>query len=57
MYEDGVLKEVRRIKDEIAAEHGYGVHALARSLREEEGKDGRKIVSLSPKRPAASKRS
>lgn len=56
MHEDDVLKEVRRIKEEIAAEHGYDVHALARVLREEEGKDGRKLVSLSPKRPAASKR-
>jgi hypothetical protein len=56
MYEDDVLKELWRIKDEIAAEHGYDVHALAQSLREEEGKDGRKLVSLSPKRPTASKR-
>ena len=57
MHEDDVLKEVWRIKDEIAAEHGYDIHALAQSLREDEGKDGRKVVTLSPKRPAPSKRS
>ena len=52
MHEDDVPKEVRRIKGEIAAEHRYDVHALARALREEEGKDGHKLVSLSAKRPA-----
>jgi hypothetical protein len=56
MPHDEVITELWRIKDEIAAEHGYDVHALAQSLREEEGKDGRKLVTLSPKRSMASKR-
>jgi len=50
MYEDSVISEVRRIKEEIAAQYGYDVHALAKALREKQGKYGRKVVSLPPKR-------
>gem|GEM_PF-4190348 len=35
----------------MAAKYNYDVHALAKALREKQGKDGRKIVTLSPKRP------
>lgn len=51
MYEDEVLKEVWRIKDAIAARHGYDVRAIAKALREKQGKDGRRVVTLEPKRP------
>ncbi len=56
MYEDEVIEEVRRVKDEIAAEFHYDVHALAESLRADEGKDGRKVVRFSPKQPVAVKK-
>ncbi len=53
MYEDDVLCELWNVKDAMAAKYNYDVHALARALREKQGKDGRKVVTLSPKRPAA----
>lgn len=56
MYEDDVIEEVWRVKDEIAAEFNYDVHALADALRKDEGKDGRKVVSLEPKRPVIAKK-
>jgi len=52
MHEDGVLKETRRIKEEVAAQHGYDVHALAKALREQQQKGGRKVVSRPAKRVA-----
>jgi hypothetical protein len=53
MYEDDVIAEVRKAKERIAKQFGYDVRALARALREEQGKDGRRVVNLSPKRPIA----
>lgn len=55
MYEDDVIAEVRRVKDEIAAQYAYDVRALARAMRERQGKDGRKVVSFESKRPAVEK--
>ena len=56
MYEDEVVREVRRVRDELAAEYGYDVHALARALREKQGKDGRTVVRLNPKPAARAKK-
>ena len=56
MYEDDVIAEVRRVKDEIAAQYAYDVRALARAMREKQGKDGRKVVRFSPKRPVIAKK-
>ena len=50
MYEDSVVAEVRRIKEEHAARYGYDVRAIAAALRKEQEKGGRKVVSLPAKR-------
>jgi hypothetical protein len=50
MREDSVLKEIRRIKDENAAEHGYDVRALGKALQEAQRRSGGKLVSRRPKR-------
>ena len=52
MYEDPIVEEVRRIKEQMAAKYNYDVRALGRALREEQKKSGRKVVSLPPKRIA-----
>ena len=49
MSADPVLRELWRIKDEIAAQYDYDVRALCRALREEQRKGARKVVSLNPK--------
>jgi len=45
MCEDDVLRELWRIKDELAAECGYDVETLGRALQEAERRSGRKTVS------------
>lgn len=46
MKSDPVIDELHRVKDEIAKEFNYDIHALFESLREEEKKSGRKYVSF-----------
>lgn len=50
MYEDAIVEEVRRIRDEYARQFGYDLEAIARDLKEREAKSGRRYVSLPPKR-------
>jgi hypothetical protein len=38
MFHDDVISELWQIKDEIAAECNYDIHALVKSLREDESK-------------------
>ena len=52
MYEDPIVKEVRRIKEAHAAHYNYDIRAMARALREEQRKGDRKVVALAPKRPS-----
>ena len=53
MHEDPVIREVRRIKEDIAAQYGYDVRAIAKAAREHSQKHGRKTVSRPPKRVAS----
>ena len=52
MHKDGIVEEVWRIKESHAAQYGYNIRAMARALRRAQRRGGRKVVSLSPKRPA-----
>lgn len=45
MPHDEVITELWRIKDEIAAECNYDIHALAKTLREDEKKHPRDIFA------------
>ena len=48
--EDQVMREIHRIKDEIAAEYDYDVKKLGKALKEQQDKSGRKVVSPPPRR-------
>jgi hypothetical protein len=50
MKDDPILAELYRFREELAARFNYDVEALAAYLREEQVKEGRTIVSFSPKR-------
>ncbi len=50
MYKDEIVEEVRRIKEEHAAEYGYDIEAMCRALRAKQKKSGRKVVSPAPRR-------
>lgn len=52
---DPIVQEVRRVRDALAAKHGYNVRAIVHSIQEAQKHSGRKVVRLSPKRiPIAS---
>lgn len=47
------MKELRQIKEEIAAEHGYDIYALGDHLRQKEKESGREVVDRSRKQDKA----
>ena len=56
MPDDPIVEEVRAIRERQAAKFGFNIRAIVEDARKREGKDGRKVVSLPPKRPVAVKR-
>ena len=50
MYEDDILLEVRRAREEYAASHGYDIRAMVADLRRMDEAGDWPVVSLTPKR-------
>jgi hypothetical protein len=48
---DSVVREVREIREAYAKQFDYDLGAIHRDLKAQEQACGRKIVSLSPRRP------
>ncbi len=55
MCDDPIVAEVRAIRDKLARKFNYDVRAIAEDAMKRQGKDGRKVVSRPPKRPALGK--
>jgi hypothetical protein len=51
MWEDIIVEEVRKAREEHAAKFQYDLDAIFRDLKEQEEKSGREVVSLPPKEP------
>ena len=49
MHPDPIVEEVRRIRAELAAKHGYNAHAIAEEARRQEKTCGHEVVDLSKK--------
>ena len=49
MWEDPIVKEVRRIREEHSARFGYDLQKIYRELKEREKSSGRKYVSYPPR--------
>jgi hypothetical protein len=49
---DPIVAEVRRIKDRLAARHGYNAEAMLRDAMRRQNRQGRKVVTLA-KRPVS----
>ncbi len=49
---DPIVEEVRRVRDELAAEYGYDLRRIAEASRERQKTCGHKVVDLSKKRKA-----
>ena len=50
MRPDPIVEEVRRVREELAAKHGYNPHTIAEEARQQEETCGHKVVDLSKKR-------
>ena len=49
MWNDPIVAEVRRIREELAARHQYDIHEICREARQGEKQSSHSIVSFSPK--------
>ena len=52
MWEDPIVEEIRKNREEYAARFNYDIKAICRAAREHQEKSERKIVSLPAKRVA-----
>lgn len=50
---DEIIREVRALREAYAARFGYDVDALFRDAKAREGRAGRPVVALEPKRISA----
>jgi hypothetical protein len=53
MWQDPIVEEVRRRREEYAAQFNYDLKAICRDLRDKQKKGERSVVSLPPKRVPA----
>lgn len=49
MWEDPIVKEVRRIREEHSARFGHDLQRIYRELKEREKASGRRYVSYPPR--------
>ena len=47
---DDIIKEVRKIREQLAASHDYNVRALFAEAKKRQKESGRKVVKLTPRR-------
>lgn len=55
MSEDEIMKEVRANREAYAKRFNFDIRAIFRDAKKREQKEGRKVVSLKPRRTAAKK--
>ncbi len=53
MWQDPIVEEVRKVREEHAAKFHYDLEAIYRDLKDQDEQDPRRSVSLAPKRSAA----
>ncbi len=55
MWEDPIVKEVRKVREEHSARFGHDLQKIYRELKDREKSSGRKYVSYPPRqsKPAA----
>lgn len=53
VWNDPIVEEIHRIREEIMQEHDNDLHKLFKHLRERQRESGRKVVTRSPRRPDA----
>jgi hypothetical protein len=51
MSSDPVVAEIRRIREELAAQFNYDLDAIIEDARRRDATDNRKVIRLPPRRP------
>ena len=51
MWQDPIVEEIHRIRDEYAKKFNYDLHAICEDLREKQSTSGRKVVSRPSRQP------
>lgn len=51
MWNDPIVEEVRKIREEHATRFDYDLEKIFQDLKEQERKGGREVVSYPPRRP------
>jgi hypothetical protein len=50
MPKDPIVEEVRRVRENLAAKHGYDVKAILAAAKKRQMRSGRKVVSFVAKK-------
>ena len=53
MWQDEIVEEIHRIREEYAKSFNYDLDAIFADLQKKQAESGRKVVRLSPKRSLA----
>jgi hypothetical protein len=51
MWSDEIVEEVRKARDEYAAQLNYDLEAIFKDIKQKEEKTDREVVSLPPRKP------
>ncbi|HXM48752.1 MAG TPA: hypothetical protein VN956_12975 [Pyrinomonadaceae bacterium] len=51
MWNDEIVEEVRKVRDEYAALLDYDLEAIFKNIKQQEETSHREVVSLPPKKP------
>ena len=55
MYNDPIVAEIRRLRDEYARRFGYDLDEICRDLREQQQRSDRRVVRRQAQRPSRSR--
>lgn len=51
MKDDPILDEIHRFREEYAKRFNYDLNAICQDLRDQQQKNGHRVVTLPPRRP------
>ena len=51
MWEDEIVEEVRKVREEYAARFNHNLEAIYQDIKEQKKQNQRKVVSLPPRKP------
>ena len=51
MWQDPIVEEIHRIREEHAKKFNYDLHAICEDIRKKQAQSFRKVVSRPPRRP------